>query len=241
MAKIELRDISVTGVDISSRAMSLRKVLLRKGDFEAADLPILTKVNFEAKAGDRIGVVGRNGSGKSSLLKAIAGIYPISSGVRNIEGTIAPLIEMGVGFDFELSGRQNIKLGLLYSGRISDYSEELESKVIAFSELGEHIELPMKNYSSGMISRLAFSISIFQKPDILLLDEVFAAGDAGFITKSKKLMKEKFTSVPISILVNHKSEEILELCKTVYWMEKGVVKMVGPAGVVVKEYEKENK
>lgn len=238
MAKIELKNIDVRGVDVSGRAMSLRKVLLFKGDFKVANLPIIQNVDFNAYPGDRIGIVGRNGSGKSSLLKAIAGIYPVSSGERIVEGTIAPLIEMGVGFDFELSGRQNIKLGLLYSGRIAEYCQELEDRVIEFSELGEHIDLPMKNYSSGMISRLAFSVSIFQMPDILLLDEVFAAGDVGFVTKSKKLMLEKFTNVPISILVNHSSQEILELCNKVYWMENGAVKMVGKPEEVVSAYEK---
>lgn len=236
--QIKLEGIDVDGVDTSNRSMSLRKVLLQRGEFDSFRIPILKKVNFEANPGDRIGVIGRNGSGKSSLLKAIAGIYPISSGKRTVVGNIAPLIEMGIGFDPEMSGRQNIVLGLLYSGRIEEHCRELEDLVIEFSELGDHIDLPVKNYSSGMVSRLAFSIAIFQHPDILLLDEVFAAGDLGFVNKSKRIMEDKFTSVPISILVNHSSEEIIELCNKCYWFVDGEVKMVGKPKDVVGEYVK---
>lgn len=236
---INLEKVSVDGVDTSNRSLSLRKVLLRRGHFQSYDIPILRNIDFKAKPGDRIGIIGRNGSGKSSLLKAIAGIYPISSGKRYVNGTIAPLIEMGIGFDPEMSGRQNIKAGLLYSGRIEDYSADLENQIIEFSELSDSIDQPLKNYSSGMVSRLAFSTAIFQNPDILLLDEVFAAGDIGFVNKSTLFMKEKLKSVPISILVNHASAQIVEMCNLCYWLEKGNVVLVGPPNEVVTAYEKQ--
>lgn len=241
MVQIDLQAVDVDGVDITGRALSLRKLLLGKSNSnKPTAIPILRDINFKAEKGDKIGIVGRNGSGKSSLLKVIAGIYPISQGNMNVSGRIAPLIEMGIGFDSELSGRQNIKLGLLYSGRIHEYSKEFEEMVIDFSELKDHIDLPLKNYSSGMVARLAFSTSIFQEPDILLLDEVFAAGDSSFLAKSKDLMAKKFERVPISILVNHDSAQILDMCNKCFWMENGRILMSGEPKEVVAAYEKGN-
>lgn len=237
MARIKLENVKVNGVDISKRALTLRSIFMGRGKLDTNEIPILNGIDFEASDGDRIGVIGRNGSGKSSLFKVIAGIYPVVSGARYVEGSIAPLIEMGIGFSPELSGRQNIKLGLVYSGRISQFTPELEQRIIDFSELNDHIDLPLKNYSSGMYSRLAFAVSIFQEPDILLLDEVFSAGDIGFVEKCKKLMDTKFKNVPISIMVNHSTETILEMCNLCYWLDDGKVVMKGDPASVVKAYE----
>ena len=163
---IKLNNVSVNGIDTSTRASSIRQLIASdKKKIKSSVIPILDNISFEAKPGDRIGLVGRNGSGKSSLLKVICGIYPIESGKIEKRGTVAPLVEMGVGFNQELSGRQNIKLTLIYSGRLGSYSKELEEEIIEFSELGDKIDLPLKTYSSGMQSRLAFSASIFQKPE----------------------------------------------------------------------------
>lgn len=239
MAHIKIQNLDVTGIDISKRALSLRSFLLGKGKQGGDDrIPILKKINFEAQPGDRIGLVGKNGCGKSSLLKAIAGIYPPEAGSLEVEGSIAPLIEMGLGFDPELTGRQNIKLGLIYSGRIHEYSIELEEKIINFSELGDNIDLPFKNYSSGMCARLAFSTAVFQKPDVLLLDEVFAVGDSGFLEKSKQFMLNKLEHVPIAIMVNHSRDLVLELCNKCYLMEKGEIIMSGSPADIMNVYEK---
>ena len=239
MAYIKTQDLFVKGVDISKRALSLRSFLIGgKNARKNVDIPILNGVTFEAKPGDRIGLVGKNGCGKSSLLKAIAGIYPPYSGKVDVEGSIAPLIEMGLGFDPELTGRQNIKLGLIYSGRIHEFSEELEEKIIDFSELREHIDYPYKNYSSGMCARLAFSTAVFQNPDILLLDEVFAVGDSGFLEKSKHLMIEKLENVPIALLVNHSRDLVLELCNKCYLMDKGKILDEGTPEEIIEKYEK---
>lgn len=237
MARITVKDLHVTGVDISKRALSLRSYLIGRKQKSNADIPILRGVNFEAKDGDRIGLVGKNGCGKSSLLKAIAGIYPPSAGSVEVEGSIAPLIEMGLGFDPELTGRQNIKLGLIYSGRIHEYSQELEDRIIDFAELSDHIDLPYKNYSSGMCARLAFSTAVFQNPDILLLDEVFAVGDSGFLDKSKDLMVKKLQNVPIALLVNHSPDLVLELCNKCYLMDRGVIIASGSPSEIMKKYE----
>ena len=162
--QIKLEGIDVDGVDTSNRSMSLRKVLLQRGRVRPFSSYFKKKLISRQNPGDRIGVIGRNGSGKSSLLKAIAGIYPISSGKRTVVGNIAPLIEMGIGFDPEMSGRQNIVLGLLYSGRIEEHCRELEDLVIEFSELGDHIDLPVKTTALGWFPTLAFLLPYFSTP-----------------------------------------------------------------------------
>jgi len=234
---IDLKDIYVDGVDTLKRAQGLKQLVFGKGGLKGYEIPILKGASFSAKPGDRIGIVGRNGSGKSSLLKVIAGIYPPKSGIVDVCGSIAPLISMGIGFENDFTGRHNIKVGLLYSNRFYDYSIDMEEKIIEFSELGEKIDTPIKGYSSGMLARLSFSIAVFQNPDILLLDEVFATGDADFREKSIKLMREKFSSVPISILVTHSPEIILEMCNRCVWMEDGKVKMEGTTKNVISEYD----
>lgn len=238
-ASVKLQDIYVNGVDTLQRAMGLKQFLFGKGKFSKDySIPILKGVNFSAKPGDRIGILGRNGSGKSSLLKVIAGIYPPQKGSRCVSGKVAPLIEMGIGFENDFTGRQNIKIGMLYNNRIENYSEELEEKIISFSGLGDKIDLPFKAYSSGMRARLAFSVAIYEDADIVLLDEAFATGDAEFIRKSEKFMKEKFDSVPISIMVTHVPQMILEVCNRCMWMESGKIIMEGKPDIVVAAYNK---
>lgn len=238
-ASIALKDVVVEGVDTAARAQSIKHLLLGSGGLGAkVRIPILRGVSFSVKPGERIGLVGKNGSGKSSVLKVIAGIYPPKSGSLNVQGRVAPLIEMSVGFEGELTGRANIRLGLLYSGRLRDYSPQLEEQVIAFSELGEHIDRPLKGYSSGMQARLSFAISAFQEPDILLLDEVFAAGDAAFLEKSRKVMAEKFNTVPIVVLVSHSASIISQFCNRCIWLKDGVVVADGAPKTILGEYDR---
>lgn len=237
MALVELRNVAVDGVNMLLRAEGLKKIVLRLGETgDATRVPILRDVSFAAKDGDRVGIIGTNGSGKSSLLKVIAGIYPVKSGMVCVEGKIAPLIEMGVGFDHEMSGRQNIRVGLLYSNRLLEYSKQLEEDVIAFTDLGDHIDRPLKTFSSGMQARLSFAISLFQNPDVLLLDEAFAPGDIGFIQKAQNAMAEKFSSVPIAILVTHSVDLVGQFCNRCVWMDKGTLRMDGSPEEVIQAY-----
>ena len=222
-AKIKLEHVSVNGVDTQARAAGLKQWFMRRGNMQSTRIPILTDISFEAKHGDRIGVIGMNGCGKSSLLKVISGNYPIHAGTRVVEGLIAPLIEMGAGFDQEISGRRNIKLSYAYRGKLRLYNREVEEEIIAFTELGEKIDLPLKTYSSGMRARLAFASAIFQDPDILLLDEIFATGDAGFVQKSRELMLRKVSKVSIAIMVNHGMREIMELCNRGIVVHRGKI------------------
>lgn len=234
---IQIKSAYVEGVDSFKRAKSIRDLILGRSKTIVSAIPILHDINFSANPGDRIAFIGSNGSGKSSLLKVIAGIYPLKSGQVTVIGKIAAIIEMGIGFEPEMTGRQNIKLALVYNGIIEKYSTLLEEEIIEFSELGEKIDWPLKTYSSGMLSRLAFSISIMQDPDILLLDEVFAAGDKHFLNKALVRMKNKFFSSPISILVSHQHDLIREICNRCVYLENGKIIDDGLPELILAKYE----
>ena len=220
-SSIKIDKAYVEGIDPLKRAKGIRDFMLGKGVLKSSVIPILNNINLVIEDGERVAFLGRNGSGKSSLLKAIAGIYPLKSGHLKVHGSIAAIIEMGIGFEPEISGRDNIKLALVYTNMLGLYTKELEEEIIEFSELGEKIDWPVKTYSSGMVSRLAFSISTVQDPDILLLDEVFAAGDQHFLQKAIKRMEERFFSSSISVLVSHQHELIRKICNRCILLENG--------------------
>jgi lipopolysaccharide transport system ATP-binding protein len=220
---IEITNANVEGVDTNKRAQSLKHFCLNGGKLIPSSIPILHDINFACKEGDKVAFIGGNGSGKSSLLKVIAGIYPLKSGKIKICGQLAAIIEMGVGFEFGMTGRDNIKIAMIYNNMLDKYTKKLEEEIIEFSELKDKIDLPIKTYSSGMLSRLAFSTSIFQNPDILLLDEVFAVGDQHFVNKSIELMKDKFKTIPISILVSHQEHIIKENCNRCLVLKDGKI------------------
>lgn len=237
MALIQLNNISVFGVDTHARAATLRQMVVKRKSMRPVRIPILRDVTFTAKPGDRIGIFGMNGSGKSSLLKVISGNYPVHEGTRHVEGTIVPIIEMGAGFEPEVSGRDNIKLSYAYRGKLRNYTPETEQKIIEFSELGDKIDLPLKTYSSGMVARLAFSSAIFQDPDILLLDEVLATGDGGFVKKSLDAVKSKIDNAAITIIVSHNHEEMTKICNRFILMDKGRMISEGSASEILRQYE----
>jgi ABC-type polysaccharide/polyol phosphate transport system ATPase subunit len=232
---IDLDAVEVYGVDTHARARSLKSLVLGRAGRPVA-IPILRGVTFRAAPGDRIAVVGPNGSGKSSLLKVISGNYPIHAGRRDVSGTVAPLIEMGAGFDGELTGRRNIKLSYAVRGRLRDYSHAVEEQIVEFAELGDKIDLPLKTYSAGMSARLAFSSAVFQRPDILLLDEVFAVGDATFVAKSRRVLLEQMDRASITLIVSHGNPEVLETCNRGILMRDGRIACEGSAGEVCQRY-----
>ncbi len=227
------------GVDTHARAASLRQWFISRKSIAGVRIPILQDVTFHAKPGDRIAIIGQNGCGKSSLLKVISGNYPIHEGKRHVEGAVVPLIEMGAGFEAEMSGRYNIKLSYAYRGKLQAYSKAIEQTIIDFSELNEKIDLPLKTYSSGMVARLAFSSAIFQDPDILLLDEIFATGDAGYIEKSQEVLRKKVTNVSIAIMVNHAPNEFTDLCNRFILMNKGRIINEGSRKEILSHYYKD--
>lgn len=239
MSYINLSNISVVGIDNISRAQSVKEMFVKKKNILPNKISILNNLSFDAKKGDRIGILGLNGSGKTSLLKVIVGTYPIQSGTKNINGKIVSSLGMGSEFMTELTGRDNIKLAFAFRNNISEYNKSIEEKIIEFSELGDFIDKPMINYSSGMMARFAFSSIIFQRANILILDEVFATGDANFITKAKYHMDELWASVDIGIFVSHDQSQIREICKTCYIMSEGSIYDYGKTTEMINKYNKE--
>lgn len=233
---IKIKNAYVEGINIHKRAQGLKHFFLNKGTSFSPNISILNNVNFSCYEGEKIAFIGSNGSGKSSLLKMIAGIYPPIKGKINVCGDIAPIIDMGVGFEQEQTGRDNIKMLMLYNNMLDKYNKEIEQEIIDFSELGKKIDLPIKIYSSGMLARLAFSTSIFQNPQILLLDEIFATGDSYFVEKSLNLMKNKFRNTPISIIVTHQENIVKENCTRCILLRDGNIVGDGKPSEIFKIY-----
>lgn len=206
-----------------------------------SDFWALKNVSINIKNGERVGVIGHNGAGKSTLLKVLCGIYDPTIGNVHIQGRIAPLLEIGAGFHPEFTGRENIYL----NGAILGYSKvqlkEIESEVIAFAELEEFIDTPVKYYSTGMYLRLAFSLATAIHPDILILDEMFAGGDAGFVTKASARLKSVIEHSDIMVLVSHELELLEKFCDRVIWMDHGSIKMDGDTQLVLQEYKNNKK
>lgn len=209
--------------------------LLGKQQYE--EFHALSNVSFDVKRGEIMGIIGRNGAGKSTLLKVISGIYKPTAGTVVTAGRVAPMLELGSGFDPELSGRDNIFL----NGAILGFSEEfLKSKfdeIVEFSELGEFIDMPIKTYSSGMMARLAFAVATMIEPEILIVDEILAVGDAAFQEKSRSRMMKMMSGGTTVLFVSHSLAQIREMCERCVWLDHGEVQMVGDAETICDAYE----
>ena len=222
-----------------NRTTSLKEwvVSFLKGKQQYEEFHALENVTFDVKRGEIFGVIGRNGAGKSTLLKVVSGIYKPTSGKAVSAGRIAPMLELGSGFDPELSGRDNIFL----NGAILGFSEEfLKSKydeIVAFSELGDFIHQPIKTYSSGMMMRLAFSVATIVEPEILIVDEILAVGDASFQQKSRARMLKLMRGGTTVLFVSHSMDQIREMCDRVLWLDHGTVKIIGETQQVCDAYE----
>lgn len=210
-----------------------------KKQISYVDFHALDDVSFEVKKGEVFGIVGLNGAGKSTLLKIIAGILKPTSGKVIRHGTIAPLIELGAGFNAELSGYENIFLNGLVLGYSRKFIREKIDEIIEFSELEQFIHTPLKNYSSGMRARLGFSIATIVQPDILIVDEALAVGDAKFRKKCEKKIQSMLDSDTTILFVSHSIEQINRLCDRVMWLEKGKVREIGKASVICQKYKEE--
>ena len=211
-------------------------IKLQKPQKVLHDVHALRGISFEAKVGDRIGVIGHNGEGKSTLLKALSGIYPITGGEISVNGNIQSLFDLSVGFEIDATGRENIAYRGLLLGETPKSIQEKTNDIINFAELGEFIDYPVKSYSSGMIVRLAFAISTMVEGDILLLDEVFGAGDAKFAQKAKNRITGLVESAKILVFVSHDFSAVRELCNRVIWMDHGLIKMDGNVEEVINAY-----
>lgn len=221
------------------KVRSLKEKLFAKVEDDFAEKKMfkaLEDVSFEIQKGEIFGIIGGNGAGKSTLLKIMAGIMKPTTGRVTVQGTIAPMIELGTGFDFELSALENIYL----SGSILGYSKSfLDSKVIDifnFSELWEFKDVPVKYFSSGMLARLAFAVSTIVIPDVLIVDEILSVGDMAFQKKSYKRMEDLMNSGTTVVYVSHDVETLAKMCSRVLWIEKGKVKLIGEAKEVCNKY-----
>lgn len=211
--------------------------LARKGGPAAySDFWALKDINLTFKHSDRIGIVGHNGAGKSSLLKTIARIYAPTKGKITVQGRLAPLLEIGAGFNPELSGRDNIYLNGAILGHSPKLIKELEQEIIAFTQLEEFIDTPIKYYSTGMYMKLAFAIATAVQPDILILDEMFAGGDAAFIEKATQRMHDFIDNASIMVFVSHQTDLLLKLCNRVIWLDHGEVIDDGDPATVIERY-----
>jgi ABC-type polysaccharide/polyol phosphate transport system ATPase subunit len=193
-------------------------------------------VSLDLHDGDRLAVVGPNGAGKSSLLKVISGIYPPTSGALTVDGKISSMFELSTGFEMEQSGWKNIYLRGLMLGETPQSIKEKMNEIAEFSELGDYLNMPMKYYSSGMQVRLAFSVSTAITPDILLMDEVMAAGDAAFLDKAKKRMQEMMETARIMVFVTHVMTSATSMCNKCIWFSRGEIVMAGSPEEVTEAY-----
>lgn len=210
-------------------------------DFQNGSVHAIDNVSLTLKDGDRLAIIGHNGAGKSSLLKMIAGIYPPTSGKLTVDGMISSMFELATGFEMEQNGWSNIYLRGLMLGQKPDEIKKKMKEIAEFSELGSFLNMPVKYYSSGMFIRLAFSISTAIEPDILLLDEIIAAGDAAFLDKANRRLKDMIKTSKIMILVTHSMQSALDMCNQCIWMERGKIVMQGQPSKVTEAYMKNAK
>ena len=232
---IEVKDLKITYKCVKS--LSMRKSLfhLRKSKLEVYEA--LRGISFEVKKGEIMGIVGKNGSGKSTLLRAIAGIFSADSGSIELESDSVSLLSIGVGFQKKLSGRENIILSGMLLGFSEQEVRDKMDEIIKFANLGRFIDMPVKTYSSGMYSKLAFSITAVLETDIMLIDEVLSVGDAKFKKKSYKKMQELIMDENRTVvIVSHSTETLEKLCTSLLWLHEGEIKMQGDTKTVLDAY-----
>ena len=201
-------------------------------------LTALKNVSFEIPKGDRVGIIGFNGAGKSTLLKVLSKVYEPTYGSVEIKGKLAPLLELGAGFDPNYSGKANIYLNGAFLGFSEDFLKEKYDEIVDFSELGESINFPVKNYSTGMRAKLGFAIATIVNPDILIIDEILSVGDIKFQKKSAEKLRSLIDSGITVLLVSHSVNQIRDICNKAIWIDSGEIKMMGEVNKVCDEYVK---
>ena len=223
MGILEVNDVSIRYMTGDFKDIGLKEYMMRrlKNNYKVVEFWADRRITFSLEKGDMLGIIGTNGAGKSTLLKAISGIMEPTEGYVKREGIIAALLELGSGFDSDLTVRENTYLRGAMLGYTRQFMDEMYGQIIEFAELQEFEDRPFKQLSSGMKSRLAFAIASLVRPDILILDEVLSVGDGGFRKKSEIKMREIIASGTTTILVSHSLAQVRELCNKILWLHKG--------------------
>jgi teichoic acid transport system ATP-binding protein len=236
--RIRVQDVSVTYRTSLEKAPTLRSTLLRLGRRERVikEIRALKGVSFDVPHGKVMGVVGANGAGKSTLMRTVAGILPPTTGRVEVNGRVSTLLSLGVGFNRKLTGRQNVVLGGLATGLTRAELAEKYDEIVAFAELEDFMDMPMRTYSAGMYGRLAFAVAMTMHPDVLIIDEALSVGDARFRRKSFERMRQLCREDRTILLVSHALATIEKLCDECIWMDKGEMRMWDEPTAVVQAY-----
>jgi lipopolysaccharide transport system ATP-binding protein len=242
-AAIDAEGVSVSFPLYHSNARSLKRAVIGTVSGRvAADakrrvvVQALRDVSFALRIGDRLGLIGGNGAGKTTLLRTLAGIYEPQAGRVHVEGSLNALLDPNLGMNIDLTGRENIMLRGLYNGLTSSAIRRLEEDVAGFAELGEFLDLPVRTYSTGMVVRLGFALATAIRPQVLLMDEWFLAGDANFMERARARLEGMVRGADILVLSTHVSEVVLTWCTRVIWLDQGQVRADGPAETVLEAY-----
>ena len=236
---IEARDVTMRFHMNNDRIMSLKEFLTRKisGKIQYTDFTALDHVSFDVQKGETLGLIGHNGAGKSTMLKVISGILKPTQGEVITHGNIVPMLELGSGFDMDLTGKENIFLNGAILGYSKDFLMSKYDEILDFSELGQFIDSPIRTYSSGMLARLAFSVASLVEPEVLIVDEILSVGDANFQAKSHARMLELMGGGTTVLFVSHGLDQIRQMCNRVVWLEHGHIVMIDSANIVCDAYE----
>lgn len=240
MNSIEVKNVSVKYIIGDFKDIGIKEYLIKKfkGEMIIKEKWALKNISFAVEKGDLLGIIGSNGSGKSTILKVLAGIMPPTRGRVSVNGKIAPLLELGAGFDTDLTVRENIFLRGAMLGYTKKFITDKYPEIIEFSELKDYEDVAFRRLSSGMKSKLAFSLASMVHPDILVLDEVLSVGDIAFQKKSSQKMKELIYSGITTILVSHSMSQIRSICNKVLWIEQGEMMGIGNTKEICDKYEK---
>ena len=236
---VEVKDVTMIFNMASESLGSLKEyfISLARHKLFFEEFRALKNISFNVHRGEVVGLVGTNGSGKSTMLKIIAGVLEPSEGEVKVHGNIAPLIELGAGFDPELSARENIYLNGALLGYTKEFIDANFDGIIEFAELKDFVDMPLKNFSSGMVARIAFAIATITEPDILIVDETLSVGDVFFQRKCEDRIQHFIQSGDVTVLfVSHSMEQVERICQRAVWIEKGDLRMDGPVNEVCKAY-----
>ena len=236
---VEVENVSMRFNLAKERTDTIKEYILKlaKRQLFFDEFWALQDVSFSVQPGESLALIGRNGCGKSTMLKVIAGVMSATRGKVNVRGNIAPLIELGAGFDMDLTARENIYMNGAIMGFDRKFMDRHFDEIVDFSELQEFLDVPVKNFSSGMVARLGFSVATIVEAEILIVDEILAVGDVAFQKKCEQRMTKLLSGGTTLIFVSHSGEQVKRLCKKAVWLDHGVVQMQGGSGPVYDAYQ----